>query len=114
MFLPTTYLKLHGPVGSNCRKVPLECYIKPDQIQSMTVMNAKSGKEGDPDAKDVELTKIVALMNPEPHYVQEPPEMIMKMIADAFNQDVQVLQNAQNGLVLAGGGGLQPASRLVK
>ena len=113
MFLPTTYLKLHQAIGSNVRQVPLEAYIKPDQILDMLVVNAKAGKDDDPDARAVELTKVIVPFA-DPVYVQEPPELIIKMIADAFNQDVQVLQGAQNGLVLAGAGGLQPASRLVK
>lgn len=110
MFLPTTFLKLHAAIGSNVRKVPLEVFVKPDQIFAMCVVNAKAGRDDDPEAKDVELTKLV-IPFADPVYVQEPPQMICEMIATAFNRDVDKLMQAQQGLVVptAGGGAIRPS-----
>lgn len=102
MFLPATFLKLHAAVGSNVTKTPLVVLVKPNQIIAMSTVNAKTGKEDDPNAKDVELTKLVVPYS-DPFYVQEPPEIIMKMIIEAFNSDVDQINRSQgSGLIMGG------------
>jgi hypothetical protein len=107
MFLPATYLQLHAAIGSNLSKKPLEVLVKPDQILAMLTVNAKAGAEDDPQAKPIELTRLIVPFS-DAIYVQEPPALIAKMIIDAFNADVEQVQAMQNGLILASGGAIPP------
>lgn len=111
MFLPATFLKLHAAIGSNVTKTPLVVLVKPNQILAMSTVNANASGD-DKDPKPIELTKLVIPYS-DPLYVQETPDLITKMIIEAFNADIDQLNKVQgNGLVVPGAAGQLPKLEL--
>lgn len=117
MFLPATYVTLHLVMENAAQPgQPLEAHIKPDQILAMVTRNGTVKVIEQVNGQGVEQTKQICVTQitipfAEPLIVQEPPDIIRKLIVDAFNNDLRQAGQMQTGGLLIAGGSPIPAPK---